>query len=87
MSDEGQKSYRFLTNLMSPVDQVDGNFLNVLADYRIGPPQETPKKSVEALVLDGVFGVYTTADAMTTPQMQKLTGFNVRALSDVALGS
>jgi len=83
MSDE--KSYRFLTNLMSPVDQVDGNFLNVLADYRIGPPQATPKKPVESLVKEGVFGVYTTAEAVSTPQMLKLTGFNVKALSNVRL--
>lgn len=78
-------SYRFLTNLMSPVDKVDGNFLNVLEDYKIGPPQKTPKKNVETLVKDGVFGVYTTAEAIATPQMLKLTGFTVKALSNVSL--
>lgn len=78
--------YLWLTNMESPVDKVDGNFLNVLTHYRIGPPQPTPEKSAQEMVSEGIFGVYTTVDAISHPQVVKLSGFRVSALSKVKLG-
>jgi hypothetical protein len=77
--------YRFLTNLESPVDLVDGNFLNVLKDYRIGPPQPTKERNTATLTKNGVFGVYTTDEALRAPPVRKLTGFTVATLSDAKL--
>lgn len=78
--------YLHVSNLMSPIDKVDQAFLNILEDYRIGPPLPTPTKNAAQMIKDGVFGVYTTVEAISKPQVVKLSGFTVRALSQVRLG-
>lgn len=70
--------YRHLTNLASPVDDVDGVFLNVLADYRIGPPISNPRlnqRPVPDMVRDGIFGVYTTTEAMSNSEVRRITAW------------
>lgn len=79
-------NYFWLTNLLTPVDDGDGVFLNTLKDYRLGPPQATKEKSQDQLVLDGVMGVYTTEDAIMRKELQNLTGFSVKSLSQIKLG-
>lgn len=79
------KVYYHLTNMYSPIDLVDRNFLTVLADYRVGPPQGTQQKSAEDMQKEGIFGIYTTRKAIASPQVVKLTGFRVSALSDTQL--
>lgn len=78
-------SYRHLTNLSSPVDDCDGNFLNVLSDYKIGPPRATPEKSADAMIRDGVFGVYTTEERILSKEVQSLTGFSIKSLGTETL--
>lgn len=77
--------YFHLTNMESPIDKVDGNFLNVLEDYRIGAPQPTAVKTRAAMQAEGVFGVYATRETMNKPSVLKLSGFTVKALSQVKL--
>ena len=79
-------NYFWLTNLNTPVDDTDGIFLNTLADYKLGPPQATREKSTEQLVLNGVMGVYTTEDAIMRKELQSLTGFSIKSLTQVKLG-
>lgn len=79
-------SYRWITNLQTPVDDVDGNFLNVLEDYRLGPPVPTPQKDRKTMVLDGVMGVYTTAERIQNKRVVSLTALLLADLSDVELG-
>lgn len=71
--------YYHLTNLQSPVSSVDGAFLDVLKDYRIGPPVEAKVEganSVEVMVSSGVFGVYATPERMNTDEVKKYCGLN-----------
>lgn len=82
---QAQKIFLHVTNLQSPVDNVDQAFLNILGDYRIGPPQPTMVKGVAAMQRDGVFGVYTTKEAISNPQVMKLSGFTIKALGTAAL--
>lgn len=77
--------YLHCSNLSSPIDKVDQAFLNILADYRIGPPIATPVRGVEDMIKDGVFGVYTTKEAMANPQVMKLTGFTLKSLGTETL--
>lgn len=87
MSDQNKppKVYLHVTNLSSPVDRVDQAFLNILEDYLIGPPVPTNVKTADEMQKDGVFGVYTTQEAISRPAVVKLSGFTVRALSKIAL--
>lgn len=77
--------YFHVSNLQSPVDKVDQAFLNILEDYRIGPPNATPAKSVADMTHEGIFGVYTTPEAISRPQVVKLSGFTVRSLNKLKL--
>jgi predicted transglutaminase-like cysteine proteinase len=79
-------TYRWLTNLQSPPDDVDGNFLNVLHDYRLGPPVPTLEKDRRTLVLNGIMGVYTTIDRVVDPKVNKLTMWSSVELTDIQLG-
>lgn len=78
-------SYRHLTNLSSPVDDVDGNFLNVLSDYKIGPPVATKGRDAITLMQAGVFGVYTTEERIMSKEVQSLTGFSIKSLGTETL--
>lgn len=77
--------YLHVSNLGSPIDAVDQAFLNILKDYRVGPPKATPAKNVADMTHDGVFGVYTTKEALSNPQVLKLSGFTVAALGQLKL--
>lgn len=79
-------TYRHLTNLESPVDDCDGVFLNTLEGYKLGPPIPTPDRDMAELVLRGVMGVYTTEERVMSKEVQSLTGFSNRTLSQVILG-
>lgn len=85
MSDKPAPNYLHVSNMQSPIDQVDQCFLNVLGDYRIGSPIETAVKGVPEMIRDGVFGVYTTSEAISKPQVLKLSGFTVKALGTLKL--
>lgn len=78
-------AYLHVTNMESPIDKVDQAFLNILEDYRIGAPQPTAAKSTAAMIKDGIFGVYTTREALSNPQVLKLSGFTVAALGSAPL--
>lgn len=77
--------YFHVSNMQSPIDCVDMSFLNILGDYRISAPQPTQTKSAAQMSTDGVFGVYTTQEAVSKPAVVKLSGFTVRSLSKVKL--
>lgn len=79
-------TYRHLTNLESPVDDCDGAFLDTLKDYKLGPPVPTSQRDMPELVLRGVMGVYTTEERVMSKEVQSLTGFSNRTLSQVILG-
>lgn len=85
MSDNPPPNYFHVSNMQSPIDQVDLAFLTILADYHIGPPKETTAKGSPEIIKDGVFGVYTTAEAISKPQVLKLSGFTVKALGTLKL--
>lgn len=79
------KEYLHVSNMQSPVDQVDQSFLNILVEYRIGPPVASNAKGAPEMIKDGVFGVYTTREALSNPQVLKLSGFTVKALGKIKL--
>lgn len=79
------KTYLHVTNMQSPIDQVDMGFLSILADYRIGPPKATPAKNPAQMTHEGIFGVYTTREALSNPQVLKLSGFTVAAIGVLTL--
>lgn len=80
-------TYRWLTNLRTPVDDTDGRFLDTLADYRLGPPRVAVEQEnhvpMSGLIENGVVGVYTTEEAMAN--IKSMTGWSKRALSDETL--
>lgn len=78
--------YRHLTNLESPVDDVDGNFLNVLKDYKLGPPLPTQDRDRFTLIMLGIMGVYSTEERLMSKEVQGLTGFDIHTLAPVMLG-
>jgi hypothetical protein len=42
-------------------------------------------KSAAAMIKEGIFGVYTTKEAIASPQVMKLTGFGAKSLGKVLL--
>lgn len=82
---QAQKVYLHCTNMQSPIDQCDAAFLVILEDYRIGSPQPTVVKGAADMIKDGVFGVYTTKEAISKPQVMKMSGFTVKSLGTVRL--
>lgn len=64
-------------------DDLDTNFLAALADYKIGDPiqaEDDPTGLIQAtpvaqLKANGFVGVYTTLEAIMTPQARRLIGW------------
>lgn len=75
--------YRHVTNLQKPYDPVDTKFLDVLADYREGPPARPtvpdpinyPPKTVEELIAANIVGIYATVEAVSARPIKTLTGW------------
>lgn len=75
--------YRHITNLQKPYDAIDTKFLDVLGDYREGPPVRPtvpdpinfPPKTVEELIADNIVGIYSTVEALNTKRVKDLTGW------------
>lgn len=73
-------AYQHITNLyqveggFAPVDQ---EFLDVLADYKIGMPVRTSDRvwPVDLLLERGVVGVYTTREALDQDKVITRTGW------------
>lgn len=73
--------YRHVTNLRTPLDAIDLEFLSSLPDYRIGEPIAPPPRKeqdepyTEAdLIMGGAVGVYTTKAALQSELARKKTG-------------
>lgn len=83
------KEYRWATNIVSPLDNVDQKFLDTLDDYRIGPPRVAVEieghSSFANLVASGVFGVYTTVEAIDRKEVRALSGWNSKSLGTETL--
>jgi hypothetical protein len=73
-----EREFRHATNLRIPFEPVDLELLAVLPDYRIGAPVaatcETALSDAELREL-GIVGLYTTAEALSSPFVAKRTGW------------
>jgi len=80
--------YRHCTNLYTPFDKIDQAFLDKLKDYRVGPPipaepdpmGKTPVRSLDELKALNIVGIYTTIEALMTPEAQKAHGWGPNTL-------
>ncbi len=72
-----QPDYRHVTNLQTPIDDVDRGFLDALGEYKLGEPVKTTVKChpVSKLKERGVVGLYTTLDALNSAKARKRTGW------------
>lgn len=76
--------YRHCTNAKKPFDKTDQAFLDLLGDWKEGPPVPvTPKpgmnftpRTYDELVAIGVVGIYTTAEALSRPAVKRRTGWD-----------
>jgi hypothetical protein len=77
--------FRHITNLATPYDDLDQEFLAALGDGgRIGDPlclDPAVTKPVAQLKEDGIVGLYATWEAMQDHTVQAKTGWNI-ALQD-----
>ena len=80
--------YRHATNLRTPFDRVDLEFLSLLSDYRIGDPVPARAReggdgtplTLQELNAQGIVGLYTTDEALSVPEIKRKTGWGAVAL-------